>query len=1375
MQRTVCRRRRTKLVLLAAATAGSAALLGGTGAAHAQLRSFGAAEGFGAMATGGRTGTVVHVTNLNDSGTGSFRDAVSGSNRIIVFDVGGVINLTTAVSCSSNLTILGQTAPGAGIAFDGGEIGFSSHSNIICQYVRFRPGDSTQSSTDDCVGMYNTQNAILDHCSLEFAPYDNIDAVTDNGNDSELTFQHNIIADPIGQQFGAHLEAVNGHITLASNIFANSHNRNPLAKCNEQFINNVDYNNEASYTTHTSTPFKHDLVNNDFIFGPATSGNTYYQLSSGDTFYATGNIQDSDKDGNLDTGSITNPTTGTIVSSPNFSSTQSLPTLNVTDAYNYAIAHAGASLTRDDLDNLVISQVQTLGSGTPGKGVGTSGPSGGLYGSAASTGLANGGLGNTAAGTRPAGFDTDNDGVPNAWEITHGMNPNVADSTLKNPLGYTMIEQYAQELGDENATIAWTASSTPGVFDHATIRGTGAANGSMTVTTAPTPATAPQMLSLSIGGNGPAAGETLTVSGSGRLNVYDTIAVGDFNNATVNITGGTLSAYNFQLGHTDFSGASPVSYTGTFNVSGGTVLFNSIVLGAGTPGSWTSGGQINFSGGTLKAQNSLGSQQAVSSFLVNVPIAVTGTTATFNTNGYDGTISGNLSGAGTLTKSGAGTLTLSGANSGFSGPIKLTTGAITLATNSTNSSTGTITMSNGTQLNVTTSGASTPLALASGATATISAGGLTYNGAISGPAGTTLTVSTTSTGNFSLGGSMTGFSGTLDLAASTGNVRIGGTGSSTANFSLGTSTGAIRNTNDGTVNLGSLSGGASTKLQGSTNGTVATTYVIGGNGTSTTFNGIITNGVNTPTAGVTNITKTGAGTLTLSNAASTYTGATTISGGTLSVATLANGGAASSIGQSTNAAANLVLDGGTLKYTGAAVTTDRDLTLTQNGGALDSSGSAANTFGGGQTVALAGSGARTLTFTGSDASRNIFHLVLGDGAGGSTSVLKTGAGKWTYDLPQTYSGDTTVTGGTLEVIANGVMPHGAGKGNLIVPSGGTFDMHNNPQTINALSDGGGAGGSIISSFSDANHGLTIGDGDASGTFSGSIATGLNSLTKIGNGTQTLVGTSSYTGATNVNGGTLTLSNAGSLASTSLTAAMGATLNINGAIPTTAAVTANGTVNFAGNGGSTPLALSIGPLTIGASGDAVVLGSHLNTAPMILTPASLTITPGGQLDLTNNELITNEPIGMVQSQLSTGAITSSLAGSNGAALGYLDLANGTTEVRYTLLGDSDLDGQVNVADLANLAGNFGVTTGATWIQGDFDYNGSVNVADLADLAGNFGQTLPAGGTAASAALSAGSSAATSVPEPAAAAIVAVVALAATSLSRRQRRDPRCTLE
>ena len=245
--------------------------------AMAQLRAFGEAEGYGAAATGGRAATsVYHVTNLNDSGAGSLRDAVSGSNRIIVFDVAGEIKLSSAISCQSNLTIAGQTAPGEGITITGAQaLGFTSRTNDIVRYVRMRPGDAS-SASDNGMSMTKTGTAILDHVSIEFGKYNNIDAVADTADLPRITIQNSIIADPIstgtdtrGQGFGAHLEAVNGFYTLSNNLWANSHSRNPLAKVNDQFKNNIEYNNEIGYlTSGTSTAFKHDLVNNAFIAGP---------------------------------------------------------------------------------------------------------------------------------------------------------------------------------------------------------------------------------------------------------------------------------------------------------------------------------------------------------------------------------------------------------------------------------------------------------------------------------------------------------------------------------------------------------------------------------------------------------------------------------------------------------------------------------------------------------------------------------------------------------------------------------------------------------------------------------------------------------------------------------------------------------------------------------------------------------------------------------------------------------------------------------------------------------------------------------------------------------------------------------------------------
>ncbi|MBW4889981.1 T9SS type A sorting domain-containing protein [Mucilaginibacter sp. HMF5004] len=435
----------------------SAMLLFSCSCLQAQTLAFPGALGFGRYATGGRTGTVYHVTNLNDSGAGSFRDAVSVSNRIVVFDVGGYISLLTAVSVKSNITIAGQTAPGGGIGFKGGEIGFASITNIICRYIRIRPGSETASSTDDAVSFYRGTNMILDHSSLAFAPWNNIDGVTDDWQNhpvDNITVQNCIIANPTGQQFGAHTEAVNGNWAWFYNIFANSHNRNPLAKVNTIFVNNVLYNCSAGYTTHTSTNFKHDIVNNYFVFGPASAGtdNTWYQVDKNQSIYYSGNLKDNNNDGVLN-GATTTPYwyqgPGTILTSPWSPLTTTVTPLNTQTAFRYSVSRAGA-LPRDQVDALVISQVKTIGSGTTGTGAGTTGPDGSLYTSQTQTGLGNNGYGTISSGTKPT--DTDNDGMPDFWETANGLSTSVNDAMTIGGDGYANIERYINWLADPHAS-----------------------------------------------------------------------------------------------------------------------------------------------------------------------------------------------------------------------------------------------------------------------------------------------------------------------------------------------------------------------------------------------------------------------------------------------------------------------------------------------------------------------------------------------------------------------------------------------------------------------------------------------------------------------------------------------------------------------------------------------------------------------------------------------------------------------------------------------------------------------------------------------------------------------------------------------------------
>ena len=421
--------------------------------------AFPEALGFGANATGGRAGKVYHVTNLNDSGTGSFRDAVSSSNRIVVFDVSGYIQLESAVSINSNITIAGQTAPGEGIGIRGGEISCANRNNIIIRYLRVVPGSETASTKDDALSLYLAYNVILDHCSFEFAPWNNIDGVGSSSKSlvTDISFQNCLIANPTGQQFGAHCESVNSNWSWYYNAFVNSHNRNPLDKVNSVLVNNICYNNEASYTTHTSTTFSHDLVNNYFVYGPAASKNNWYQVDKNQKMYYSGNMLDTDKDGTLN-GSVTTPYfyqgECTILSAPWSEVTTSNPIYSAETAFRLVTSQCG-TLPYNDIDQQIWDEVRSL----------KNGPSS-LYTTQATTGLANNGYGTIEEGVCPT--DTDGDGMPDYWESANGLDNSKDDAMTIDDNGYANIEEYINFLGEPHTTVSGNSSV---VYDLADITG----------------------------------------------------------------------------------------------------------------------------------------------------------------------------------------------------------------------------------------------------------------------------------------------------------------------------------------------------------------------------------------------------------------------------------------------------------------------------------------------------------------------------------------------------------------------------------------------------------------------------------------------------------------------------------------------------------------------------------------------------------------------------------------------------------------------------------------------------------------------------------------------------------------------------------------
>ena len=411
--------------------------------ASAEPLAFPEALGFGANVTGGRGGTVYHVTNLNDDGVGSFRDAVSQGNRIVVFDVGGIINIKTAVSIKSNITIAGQTAPGEGIAIHGGKLSTGKQSNIIIRYLRIRPGENTASTKDDGLNLYDAKNVIVDHCSVELAPWNNFGGSSDNADYrvTGITVQNSLIANPIGQQFGAHIESIDGTWAWYYNAFVNTHNRNPLDKINDIFVNNILYNFEAGFTTHTSAKFNHDIINNYFVYGPEGK-NEWFQVDKNQSIYASGNMIDKNRDGVLNGG----PTSiywyqgeGTILNKPWNELTTKGPMLSAATAWRYVNSQSGV-LPYDDIDSLVWYQVGTLGK------------AGALVKSVSAMGLkTNNGWGEVIAGK--AATDSDKDGMPDYFEEAMDYDTAKDDAMVKESDGYVRIEKYINWLGAMHAKV----------------------------------------------------------------------------------------------------------------------------------------------------------------------------------------------------------------------------------------------------------------------------------------------------------------------------------------------------------------------------------------------------------------------------------------------------------------------------------------------------------------------------------------------------------------------------------------------------------------------------------------------------------------------------------------------------------------------------------------------------------------------------------------------------------------------------------------------------------------------------------------------------------------------------------------------------------
>lgn len=394
---------------------------------------------------------MVHVTNLNASGPGSLADAVSQPNRTVVFDVGGVIDITGQnLTIASNLTIAGQTAPGEGITIYGGRVIMSNSSNVIMRYIRMRgsismPEDKCTLTMDYC------DNVILDHCSISWGRWDNVH-IKDANN---ITYQNCIISEGIEpQQFGAITDGTRNW-TISHCLWTNNKSRNPKMKCYLQYYNNVVYNYGIGIVGgHSAADNYQDVMNNYFITGPSSgSSNKYFdQWTETDHLYSTGNYTDDNRDGKLNGRLITDYNGATPMQQPNLKCQAPMNLEPAEDAFHAVMEHAGASRVRDSHDLRIIEQLASLGTK-------------GAF-------IANeqdvGGIGTLAGADAPA--DSDGDGMPDEWEKANGTDPDKADANGDaDGNGYTNIEDYVNSLAHKSDYIMYPQAVTATLKDPTTV------------------------------------------------------------------------------------------------------------------------------------------------------------------------------------------------------------------------------------------------------------------------------------------------------------------------------------------------------------------------------------------------------------------------------------------------------------------------------------------------------------------------------------------------------------------------------------------------------------------------------------------------------------------------------------------------------------------------------------------------------------------------------------------------------------------------------------------------------------------------------------------------------------------------------------------
>lgn len=461
--------------------------------------AFPGAEGYGKYATGGRGGTVYHVTNLDDNGDdenpveGSFRYGIKKVKgpRTIVFDVGGVIALKKRLTCSDEyVTIAGQTAPGNGIMLRDCPFGMASEG--ITRFLRMRlghkelengviPEDGSTNGLDG-MGMAGNDNSIMDHCSISWT----IDEAFSSRNAKSLTLQRTLISEALNvaghPNYGAGkahgFAATIGGGEMSATLKVGSYHHNLLAHCegrnwslsggldgvgaydgHHDVFNNVVYNWGGRATDGGSHEI--NFVNNYYKMGPATTQKKLMRLQLEGTgtgtqsVYVKGNIRQAVNNGALTqdkSGDTYDYTTSggqvvnwePIASAPFFESLANVETAQA--AFKNVLCDVGAN--QPFLDNHDTRMVNESLNGTTSTKGSRSGKKG-LIDSETDAGCEGFSGLNITTAQRDANWDTDQDGMPDWWEEARG----VSDANAYDNDGYTNLEEYLNWMAEPHFTL----------------------------------------------------------------------------------------------------------------------------------------------------------------------------------------------------------------------------------------------------------------------------------------------------------------------------------------------------------------------------------------------------------------------------------------------------------------------------------------------------------------------------------------------------------------------------------------------------------------------------------------------------------------------------------------------------------------------------------------------------------------------------------------------------------------------------------------------------------------------------------------------------------------------------------------------------------